>query len=466
MKVDARRYKKLNTHEYTNGAVCYWMNRDQRVYDNWALLLAQEFAVQNKVPLVVMFNLDPGFLGGGYRQHAFKVKNLEKVAQTLKSKNIPFYLVQGSDTEKDIVQFVKKQSIGLLVTDIFPLRLPRQWIDYIRNKVSIPMYGVDAHNIIPVWETSEKQEYAARTIRPKIYKKIDEFLTDIPSPKKHPYTWSGDVYSVEWNKILENKKIDSSINEVNWITPGERAGKISLRSFIEDDLYGYAERRNDPTVDGQSNLSPYLHFGQLSAQRIAYEIAQHSDTKITLILDKRRNGSNDGTDESAFLEELIVRSELADNYCFYNKQYDHVSGFPDWAQKTLKKHKDDEREYVYTKEAFENAKTHDPIWNAAQMEMVRKGKMHGYMRMYWAKKILQWTNTPQFAMEVAMYLNDKYELDGRDPNGYAGIAWSIGGVHDRPWFDRAIFGTVRYMAESGLRKKFNVDAYVDYVNNL
>ena len=163
---------------------------------------------------------------------------------------------------------------------------------------------------------------------------------------------------------------------------------------------------------------------------------------------------------SAFLEELIVRRELSDNFCFYNKNYDTVEGFPEWARKALDKERTTKREYLYTKEEFEQAKTHDELWNAAQMEMLVTSKMHGYMRMYWAKKILEWTESPEEALEVAIYLNDKYSLDGRDPNGYAGIAWSIGGVHDRSWFSRPVYGTVRYMARSGCDKRFDTKAYI------
>jgi deoxyribodipyrimidine photo-lyase len=164
-------------------------------------------------------------------------------------------------------------------------------------------------------------------------------------------------------------------------------------------------------------------------------------------------------DSSAFLEELIVRRELADNFCEYTPLYDSPDAFPQWARTSLDTHVSDKRDYLYSREQFEQAKTHDEAWNACQRELLKTGKMHGYMRMYWAKKILEWTRNYTEAMEIAIYLNDTYELDGRDPNGYAGIAWSIGGVHDRPWFDRPIFGVIRYMNASGLAKKFDVQEY-------
>jgi len=210
-------------------------------------------------------------------------------------------------------------------------------------------------------------------------------------------------------------------------------------------LSHYDAQRNDPSLDGQSHLSPYLHFGQLSAQRVALEIQRTSADK------KNRD---------AFLEELIIRRELAENFCFYNEDYDNMKGFPQWARKSLHAHRKDKREYIYALDDFENARTHDALWNAAQVEMVKRGKMHGYMRMYWAKKIFQWTKSPEQAMEIAIELNDRYSLDGRDPNGYSGIAWSIGGVHDRAWSERPVFGKIRYMSYYGLKSKFDIKKYI------
>lgn len=232
---------------------------------------------------------------------------------------------------------------------------------------------------------------------------------------------------------------------------GEKAARNVLRSFLEQKLSSYEENSNNPTRQGQSDLSPYLHFGQISAQRVALEVLASAAT---------------GPARERFLEELIVRRELSDNFCFYNENYDTVAGFPAWARKTMGEHSSDKREYLYARHQFEEAGTHDGLWNAAQMEMVKRGKMHGYMRMYWAKKILEWSETPGEALDTALYLNDRYELDGRDPNGYTGCAWSIGGVHDRAWPRRPVFGKIRYMSFNGCKSKFNVNAYIDQVNSL
>lgn len=211
-------------------------------------------------------------------------------------------------------------------------------------------------------------------------------------------------------------------------------------------LEEYPLFRNDPTANAQSNLSPYLHFGQLAAQRVALQLQTHNAPIKA---------------EEAFLEELLVRRELSDNYCFYSPHYDSCAGFPAWAQATLSAHRKDPREYRYSLDALELSHTHDTLWNAAQREMVLSGKMHGYLRMYWAKKILEWSASPEEALTSAIYLNDKYELDGRDPNGYTGIAWSIGGVHDRAWNERDVFGKIRYMSFRGMKAKFDISAYED-----
>ena len=230
------------------------------------------------------------------------------------------------------------------------------------------------------------------------------------------------------------------------LNPGLPKRMKRLMIFLNNKFDNYAESRNDPVKDGQSNLSPYLHFGQISAQRIALQV-------------QKINGNTES--EKSFLEELIVRRELSDNFCYYNKNYESFNGFKNWAKESLIKHKKDKREFIYTAEQFENAETHEDLWNAAQMQMVASGKMHGYMRMYWAKKILEWSDSPEIAMKMAVYLNDKYELDGRDPNGYTGCAWSIGGIHDKAWKERDVFGKIRYMNRNGAQRKFNINEYIN-----
>jgi deoxyribodipyrimidine photo-lyase len=444
------RLRILKEKEQKTGPIIYWMSRDQRTHDNWALLFAQKLALEQKVSLGVAFCLAPRFLGAAIRQYGFMLKGLQETEKNLEAKNIPFFLLEGSPQE-EILKFVSQNKAGALVTDFDPLRLKKAWKKSVLNRMDIPVYEVDTHNIIPCWIASPKQEFAAYTFRPKVKRQLREFLDEFPNLKKHPFPWKKTKKQTDWNRVEKSLKVDRTVSAVDWIRPGEKAALSMLKQFIETRLSEYEKKRNDPTLDGQSNLSPYLHFGQISAQRVALEI-------------QKKNPSNSKQD--AFLEELIVRRELSDNFCFYNGFYDEFKGFPDWAKKTLNEHRHDKREYMYSLHQFETAQTHDDLWNAAQKEMVKSGKMHGYLRMYWAKKILEWTETPEEALKTAIYLNDKYELDGRDPNGYVGIAWSIGGVHDRAWFPRPVFGKIRYMSYKGAQSKFDVKAYIKKVESL
>lgn len=422
----------------------YWMSREQRVKDNWALLYAQELALERQAPLLVAFALAPQFLGATMRQYDFMLNGLACVEDDLVRSAIPFYLLEGPP-EQEIADFSMMVNASALVTDFDPLRIKRKWKANLIARLPIPFYEVDAHNIVPCLLASSKQEYGAYTLRPKLKRLLPDFLTEYPALERHPYSIRRMDERIDWRKVRTHIKVESSAGLADSLESGETAAAHALDYFIAEKLNDYNLRRNDPSQDGQSNLSPYLHFGQLAAQRVALEV---------------KKARADQKSKDAFLEELIVRRELSDNFCFYNEAYDRFAGFPRWAQESLNKHRNDKREYTYTVSQFEEAATHDPLWNAGQMEMVRKGKMHGYMRMYWCKKILEWIQSPEDALGIAIYLNDKYEMDGRDPNGYAGIAWSIGGVHDRAWFERNIFGKVRYMSYGGCRSKFDVEAYI------
>ncbi|MBI5020579.1 MAG: deoxyribodipyrimidine photo-lyase [Ignavibacteriales bacterium] len=441
---DPRRIKILNDRQYLSGSVVYWISRDQRVGDNWAITFAQELALQHLVPLIVVFNLLPEFLGATIRQYDFMLRGFQELENKLRKYEIPFNLLIGSP-DKTIPKFISRHKVGILVTDFSPLRISRVWKEQVANSVSIPFYEVDTHNIVPCWNASPKMEYGAYTFRPKIQRLLPEFLDQFPSLKKHPFSLKDVFHLTDWNKAYQSLHVDKSVSIIDWLIPGEKAALKILERFIEKRFKHYEAGRNDPNADVQSDLSPYLHFGQIAAQRVAYEINRFGHPLKSV---------------EAFLEELIVRKELSDNFCFYNPNYDSMKGFPEWSRKSLQQHEKDTRNIIYTKQQFERGGTHDALWNAAQMELVQIGKMHGYMRMYWAKKILEWSKTPADAFATAVYLNDKYELDGRDPNGYAGIAWSIGGTHDRAWGERKIFGKVRYMNQSGCKRKFDTDLYI------
>jgi deoxyribodipyrimidine photo-lyase len=441
--INEKRVRLLQKGNETKGPIVYWMSRDQRVHDNWALLFAQKLALEKQRSLAVVFSLVPDFLESTIRQYGFMLTGLQETESELSKHNIPFFLTSG-EPEVEIPEFIKNINASIIVSDFDPLKIKRIWKRDVAKQISIPFYEVDAHNIVPCLHVSDKLEFAAYTIRPKIHKALIEFMDEFPSLKKmRKSEISSD--KIDWTKIQKSLKINFEVKEVEWIKPGEVEASKTLEHFLKNKFENYHELRNDPTKEYQSNLSPYLHFGQISAQRIA--------------LDTDRFKGNPES-QKVFLEELIVRRELSDNFCYFNKNYDSFQGFHDWAKTSLNEHKKDEREFVYTLKQFENAKTHEDLWNAAQLEMIETGKMHGYMRMYWAKKILEWSKSPEEALRIAIHLNDKYELDGRDPNGYTGIAWSIGGIHDRPWFERPVYGKIRYMNRNGAEKKFNIKSYI------
>ena len=442
--MNENRIRLLQKGNETTSPVIYWMSRDQRVHDNWALLFAQKLAKEKNTSLMVIFNLVQDFLEATIRQYGFMLKGLNQVEAELSKYNIPFYLLPGKP-EIQIPGFIKKNNASTLVADFDPLRIKRIWKKEVARKIDIPFYEVDAHNIVPCLYVSDKTEFAAYTIRPKIHKNLPEFLDDFPKLEKMKTNSVLKDEKLNWEEITKLIKVNKKVTEVEWIKPGEQEAVKMLKDFLESRFTRYAEERNDPNKNVLSNLSPYLHFGQISAQRVALTVNQFHP----------KNPSAE-----TFLEELIVRRELSDNFCYFNPKYDSFDGFHDWAKETLNKHRKDKREFVYSLEEFENAQTHEDLWNAAQTELVVKGKMHGYMRMYWAKKILEWSKSPEEALKTAIFLNDKYELDGRDPNGYTGCTWSIGGVHDRAWTERPVFGKIRYMNRNGAARKFDIDEYI------
>lgn len=448
--VKSDRIRKLNNLSYSGGVIVYWMSRDQRAFDNWALVYARELADRFETSLGVVFCLAPKFLDATLRQYDFMIKGLKHVESDLKALNIPFFMRTG-DADREIPRFLKECGAGALVGDFSPLKIKRGWNENILKKIDIPFYEIDAHNIVPCWIASDKQEYAAYTIRPKINRLLDRFMDKYPKLTKQTAPFPLKKKAIRWREIEKAIKVDRSVRPVDWCKPGYHSGMEALKEFKRKRLPNYADQRNDPTQKAQSDLSPYLHFGQISAQRVALEISAQKKYPESA---------------KSFLEELIVRRELSDNYCFYNENYDSVRGFPAWALETLNKHFKDKREHLYSRQQFENAATHDPLWNAAQNEMVYSGKMHGYLRMYWAKKILEWSKSPEEALKTAIYLNDRYQLDGRDPNGYTGVAWSIGAVHDRPWPERKIFGKIRFMSYDGCRRKFDIDKYISNIEKL
>lgn len=439
--VDPRRVRLIRDGAEGRGPVVYWMSRDQRVHDNWSLLFAIDQAVERDRGVEVVFCLAPSFLGAMARQYDFMIKGLKEVEAGLARLRIPFSVFPGLPA-RTLPPFIAHRRAALIVTDFDPLHVKKLWRQAVANDIAVPLYEVDAHNIVPAWHASQHQEFSARTLRPKLHRLLPDFMKEFPECR--PLLHGRSQEPADWDKLWQTLRADPSVSPVSWLSAGEDKAREALNSFVRERLDAYPADRNDPARDGSSHLSPYLHFGQISAQRVALEV-------------EKSRVRRDAKDH--FLEELIVRRELSDNFCLYNDRYDSIEGLPRWGQITIDEHRNDPRQIIYSREGLEKAETHDPLWNAGQMEMVKRGKMHGYVRMYWAKKVLEWTRSPEEALDTLIYLNDRYEMDGRDPNGYVGIAWSIGGLHDRPWPERHIFGKIRYMSYNGVRRKINVSAY-------
>jgi len=363
----------------------------------------------------------------------------------LRALDIAFFLLQG-DPGREIPTFLGDNHASSLVCDFSPLRQSRIWKEVVAGKIELPFYEVDAHNIVPCWIASPKAEWAAYSFRPKIHRLLPEFMDEFPPLKRHHVPWKDDVQN-DWRSAECGIEADT-VPESNFNRSGEVAAAKQSLDFIENKLSRYESSRNDPSQDGQSHLSPYLHFGQISAQRVALQAFASMK------------------DASAFLEELIVRRELSDNFCYYNPDYDSSQAFPKWARETLESMQRTEENISTLPKSW---KGHAPMTTSGMQLRMRwstKEKCTANMRMYWAKKILEWTGSPVEAQKIAIYLNDRYELDGRDPNGYVGIAWSIGGVHDRAWKERSIFGKVRYMSYKGVSRRFDVEAYIKSIKNI
>lgn len=437
-RTDESRIRTSSAEHPPKGAVVYLMERDLRIQDNWAMVHAQDLAINHKSPILILCLTHIQNLHSN-RQRAWKLPAIEELSTEAQRLNIGFAALDQVKP-KPLQDLLRSLNPGALVVEGSPLIESRRLKDAL-SSLSIPTFEIDTHNIVPVWVASPKQEYAARTLRPKIERLLDRYLTPFPQIQQHPVSVPRAIQRV----LRQASKIKNTSHNILRIPPGRNAAKRLSSHFIRTRLNGYDADRNDPSLAHTSGLSPYLHTGILSAQALALEV---------------QTASAPASDKKAFLEELIVRRELSENYCYYQRSYNSTKGFPDWAKKTLEKHRLDRRQYTYTGSQLDHAETHDPYWNVAQTQLRETGLMHPYMRMYWGKKFLEWTGNYKTALRFANDLNDRYALDGMSPNGYVGTAWCIGGLHDRPWGERDIFGTIRYMNDKGLNRKFNMEAYV------
>ena len=428
--------------------ILYWMQASQRAEYNHALEYAIARGNELGLPVVVFFGLIDRFPDATLRHYRFMLEGLGEVRESLAERGILF-VTRHIPPARGVVELSRRAA--LVVCDRGYLRIQRAWRAAAAGRIRCPLVQVESDVVVPVETASPKEEYAAMTIRPKIRSRLDEYLVPMRKSKVRRSSLHLKFETMDLADLdaaLEVVRTGKRPGPTPFYRGGFKEAKRRLDSFIRGGLDHFEDLRNDPGVDNLSHMSPYLHFGQISPLYIALRV--------------RRAG---GPGVEAYLEELVVRRELSMNFVLYNDSYDSLDGLPDWCRKTLKAHERDEREYIYGGKELERFETHDPYWNAAQKEMVLTGKMHGYMRMYWGKKIIEWSRTPEEAFSTALRLNNRYELDGRDPNGFTGVAWCFG-KHDRPWRERPVFGTIRYMNDRGLRRKFDIDRYVRRIEAL
>jgi deoxyribodipyrimidine photo-lyase len=453
MSIQPTRIQPLNDTDICEGDyVLYWMQQSQRAAYNHAL----EYAVQqaNKLDrmLLVAFGLMDDYPEANLRHYTFMLEGLKETQAALASRGIKMVLRRGYPPE---VALRLGRRAAMIVCDCGYLRHQRAWRKLVAKQAQCPVVQVESDVVVPVEVVSGKAEYAARTIRPKIHRHLESYLVALKQAKvKHPFLGLK-VKGIEFDDtegLLRKLSLDCSVPPVSDLFKGGTSQALKrFDGFIRHRLKYYDQHSNQPQTNDISHMSPYLHFGQISPLYLALQISRVPNSLKA--------------SKETYIEELVVRRELAMNFAFYTANYDAYTCIPGWAQKSLAEHEHDKRDYVYSQRQLEGASTHDPYWNAGMLEMKHTGFMHNYMRMYWGKKILEWSETPQKAFRTTLAINNKYFLDGRDPNSYTGVAW-IYGVHDRAWSERPIFGKTRYMAASGLERKCDIAAYVKKVNDL
>ena len=442
--------RKAGPPDPDGDCVVYWMQRSQRGIDNPALDLAVNLGNELGKPVVVFFAPVPSYLYSNLRHLSFLADGIPDIAEALARRGIGFVL--RPYPLHNLLKFCQEVRASIVIGDENPLREPEEWRSRVARRILVPFWTVDADVIVPS-RLLRREHYAARTIRPRLHELLPEFLTRQVNPEAR-LAWASppNLRSLSWDEDFTRKwTLDRSVLRVNHWRGGSKQAMQTLHTFVEQRLGGYPDLRNHPEQDGTSRLSPYLHFGHIGPHTVALAIQ-----------------SADAHDQAkqAFLEQLIVRRELAVNFVRFNPSYDSLECLEPWADRSFAEHTGDRRPIVYSDEQLENAATHDPLWNAAQKQMVLTGWMHNYLRMYWAKKILEWSPSVAVAFQRAVWLNDRYELDGRDPNGYAGIAWAILGKHDRAWSDRPVFGKIRYMSLASTARKFDSKKFIAQVAKL
>jgi deoxyribodipyrimidine photo-lyase len=429
--------------------VVYWMQRAQRIEGNPALEVAIAAANLLGLPVCVYFQVIPHYPHANLRHYAFMADGLRDAAAEAAERGVGFVVRRSPEK---LESFLEEVRAALLVGDENPCREPERWRQVLSGRLKIPFWTVDADVVVPS-QVFNRSYFLLHHFRPHLRRELPRFL--LPEERLEVLKrWEPEHAPASFNLQTEITqgfdKLDRTILPVESFPGGSRAARRRLAEFVRHDLARYVEQRNFPEVRGTSRLSPYLHFGQIGPLTVALAAREAV-----------RQGWATAEACEKFLEELIGWRELAVLFVRHTPQYDSWECAAPWAKKTLMEHAADPRPYRVSFEQLERGESPDELWNAAQREMVREGWMHGYMRMYWAKKILEWAPAPETAFDWAVTLNDRYQLDGRDPNGYAGIAWAIVGKHDRPWFDRPVFGLIRTMSGASLAKKFDARKYVE-----
>ena len=428
--------------------VVYWLQRAQRALDNPALEIAIQCGNALELPVVAYFSVIPNYPNANLRHYHFLQQGLPDIAEEMAERGVGFVVRRPADGDT-LEAFVDEVGAAMVVGDENVCREPERWRSALARKLRIPFLTVDADVVVPS-AIFGKSFVLLHHFRPKLHAQLPEFLKPVEKIEVLR-RWNRTLRSYDLSlDITEGfSKLDRSVGPVNTFVGGTKAALKRLREFTDTQLADYDEQRNHPETRGTSQMSPYLHYGHISPITIALAVQEAV-----------RHGKATQAIADKYLDELIGWRELSVLFCKHNPYYDSWECAEPWARKTLMEHAGDPRPWTYTLKQLEQSETHDELWNASQRQMVRDGWMHNYMRMYWAKKILEWSPEPATAFRWAVELNDKYELDGRDPNGYSGIAWAMVGKHDRPWFDRPVFGLVRYMSGESTGKKFDFRRYI------
>ena len=429
--------------------VVYWMQRAMRIVENPALDVAIEAANLLGLPVVVFFSVIPNYPNANLRHYHFMQQGLRDVETDAADREVGFVLRPHPDNSLET--FLEEVQAAILIGDENPCREPERWRKTLARRLKLPYWTVDADVVVPS-AVFGRDYFLLQHMRLHLKAALPKFLVPPSNPKPH-HLWhkskSLETYPLDQDITAGFKTLDRTIGPVDTFTGGTHAALNHLRDFITHRLKDYDEKRNHPELNGTSRLSPYLHFGNIGPLTIALAVQK-----------AREQGKAPQAACDRFLDQVIAWRELSVLFVKYNENYDNWECAEPWARKTLIEHTADSRPHRYTFAQLERAETQDDLWNAAQRQMVNEGWMHNYMRMYWAKMILEWAPDPARAYEWAVTLNDRYELDGRDPNGYQGIAWAIVGKHDRPWFNRPIFGLVRPMSGASTAKKFDSKTYI------